>query len=216
MKSQDILLLLKLVSLHKSEAADVRLEGVRTAWPDDWQDWDDEMGDPYAPALMDGISERLDQTYSVRNLEHETGISKSQVSASLKRCFDVGLAKRDRKSGLPRANTKALFEFLVFGVRYVFPAKAGELTRGIGTSFAAPVLEDKLMSGGDLVPVWPDAKGNRKGLSVTPLYQSVPYAVRRDPELYALMALVDAIRLGNPREANLAADMLKSHMDVKA
>lgn len=216
MKSQDILLLLKLVSLHKSEAADVRLEGVRTAWPDDWQDWDDEMGDPYGSALMDSVSERLDQTYSVRNLEHETGISKSQVSASLKRCFDVGLAKRDRKSGLPRANTKALFEFLVYGIRYVFPAKAGELTRGIGTSFAAPVLEDKLMSGGELVPVWPDAKGNRKGLSVTPLYQSVPYAVRRDPELYALMALVDAIRLGNPREANLAADMLKSHMDVKA
>jgi hypothetical protein len=44
----------------------------------------------------------------------------------------------------------------------------------------------------------------------------VPYAVRRDPELYALLALVDAIRLGNPREANLAADLLKAQMDVKA
>ncbi|WP_151703051.1 hypothetical protein [Nitrincola alkalilacustris] len=216
MKSQDVVLLLKLISLQKRESVCVHGSGSRKAWPDDWQDWDDEMDGRHTPVAMHSLSEIQEQAYSVRNLEHETGISKSQVSASLKRCLDVGLAIRDRKTGLPRANTKALFEFLVYGIRYVFPARAGELARGIGTSFAAPVLEGKLMTGGDLVPVWPDAQGNRKGLSVTPLYHSVPNAVRRDPELYALLALVDAIRLGNPREANLAADMLKNHMEVRA
>jgi hypothetical protein len=216
MKSQDIVLLLKLISLHKHEKAHAGENGKRSAWPDDWQDWGDEVGTLGCAPGVPEATVLQEQLYSVRNLEHETGISKSQVSASLKRCLDVGLAKRDRKTDLPRTNTKALFEFLVHGVRYVFPAKAGELTRGIGTSFAAPVLEGKLISGGDLVPVWPDARGNRKGLSVTPLHPSVPYAVRRDPELYALLALVDAIRLGNPREANLAADLLKAQMDVKA
>lgn len=216
MKSQDIVLLLKLVSLHKHEKAAVNEGCKRSAWPDDWQDWDDGMDDPEGAVSMPNAAAVQEQAYSVRNLEYETGVSKSQVSASLKRCFDVGLAKRERKTGLPRANTRPLLEFLVYGVRYVFPVKAGELTRGIGTSFAAPVLENKLLSGGELVPVWPDARGNRKGLAVTPLHPSVPYAVRRDPELYALLALVDAIRLGNPRETNLAADMLKAQMDVKA
>jgi len=214
-KSQDIVLLLKLISLHKHEKALAGEDGKRSAWPDDWQDWGDEADTQSRAPELSGVTVLQEQLYSVRNLEHETGISKSQVSASLKRCLDVGLAKRDRKTGLPRTNTKALFEFLVHGIRYVFPAKASELTRGIGTSFAAPVLEGKLLSGGDLVPVWPDARGNRKGLSVTPLHPFVPYAVRRDPELYALLALVDAIRLGNPREANLAADILKAQMDVR-
>lgn len=37
--------------------------------------------------------------YTARALEQETGISKSQVSLSLNRCFELGLAKKDRKLG---------------------------------------------------------------------------------------------------------------------
>jgi hypothetical protein len=36
------------------------------------------------------------------------------------------------------------------------------------------------------------------------LYKSVPHAVLRDPALYELLALVDAIRDGRARERNLA------------
>ena len=68
---------------------------------------------------------------------------------ALKRCYANGLAKRDRHSGAPRVNTKSLCEFIVHGLRYVFPAKPGEVTRGIATGFAAPVLQDKLMSAGE-------------------------------------------------------------------
>lgn len=179
-KSQDLGLLLKLLSLQKQEAL--------------------------------GHSDTT--TYTVRNLEAATGIGKSQISNSLRRCFDVGLAKKDRKSGVPRVNTRSLLEFIVHGVKYVFPAKPGQLVRGIGTAFAAPVLENHLFSAGELSPVWADPRGTRKGLEVTPLFKSVGQAVRDDPELYALLALVDAIRMGNPREANLAKDLLKKHMDV--
>jgi hypothetical protein len=152
--------------------------------------------------------------YTVRNLELETGIGKSQVSNSLRRCFEVSLAKKDRNSGIPRVNTKRLFEFITYGAKYVFPAKPGQFVRGISTAFAAPVLENRLFSAGELVPVWPDAQGKNKGLEVTPLFKSVGHAVRRDPELYALLALVDAIRIGSPREANLAKALLKKHMEV--
>jgi hypothetical protein len=124
------------------------------------------------------------EQYGVRALEKSTGISRTQISLALKRCYTVGLAKPERATGIPRANSKALFEFIVYGLRYVFPASAGAITRGIATSLGAPVLQDKLMTAGELLPVWPDARGNTKGVSVEPLYKSVPYAVRQDQWLY--------------------------------
>lgn len=180
-KSQDLGLLLKLVSLRQQEATE---GGVDTS------------------------------AYTVRSLESETGIGKSQISNSLRRCFEVGLAKKDRHSGVPRVNTKSLFEFIAYGAKYVFPAKPGQLVRGISTAFAAPVLESRVFSAGELLPVWPDARGNNKGLEVVPLFKTAGYAVRRDRELYALLALVDAIRIGSPRETNVAKDLLKKHMEV--
>lgn len=177
MKSQDIGLLLKLLSLQKQEEI--------------------------APAH-----------FTARALAEETGISKSQINMALNRCIAVGLAKKDRNTGIPRANRKALFEFIVYGIKYVFPAKARELTRGITTAFAAPVLNKKLMSAGEMPLVWPDAEGNTKGQAVEPLFKSATHAAKRDPEMYALLALIDSIRLGQPREAGLAADLLKQHFEL--
>jgi hypothetical protein len=213
-KSQDLALLLKLFSLQKQESFE-RAGKAKSAWPYDWQDWSDEA-ESYDSLIRESFVDELLHlsVYTVRNLESETGIGKSQVSNSLRRCFEVGLAKKDRKSGIPRVNTKSLFEFIIFGAKYVFPAKPGQLVRGIGTAFAAPVLENRLFSAGELMPVWPDARGKNKGLEVSPLFKTVGHAVRRDPELYALLALVDAIRIGNPREANLAKDLLKKRMEV--
>lgn len=184
MKGQDIGLLLKLYSMQRREF-------------DHW-----------------GSTQGSVQHYSVRALALETGISKSQVSLSLQRCFDVGLAKRDRKHGVPRTNSKGLYEFIAYGLRYVFPASLGVVSRGIATSFGAPVLEGRLMSAGELVPVWPDAQGDTKGQAVEPLFTSVTYAIRRDDELYAMLALVDAIRLGQPRERNLAIEMIRQRLGV--
>lgn len=184
MKSQDIGLLLKLSCMQRRE------------------------GDTY------GRIEHFEQRYSVRALAAETGISKSQVSLALQRSLDVGLAKRDRRLGNPHVNTKGLFEFIAFGLRYVFPAKLGVVTRGVPTSLGAPVLEGKLMSGGELVPVWSDAQGDTKGQAVEPLFKSVTYAIKRDRELYALLALVDAIRLGQPRERNLAIELIQQRLGV--
>ncbi len=44
------------------------------------------------------------------------------------------------------------------------------------------------------------------GSSIMPLFKSVPEAAHKDERLYEMLALVDAIRLGNQREANLARD----------
>jgi len=115
---------------------------------------------------------------------------------------------QDRKTLLPKANVKALMEFIAYGIRYVFPVKPGVVTRGIATSFAAPVLKGQLMSSGELPPVWSDAQGNTKGVAIEPLHKNIRQAVNNDVVLYALLALTDAVRLGLPRERNLAVDKL--------
>ena len=213
MKSQDIGLLLKLVSLHKQELMPEDV-GARKALPMNWEDWStsDSEADVVPELPLNGKSGYLASRYTARGLEDETGISKSQINLALNRCVAVGLAKNERKSGIPRANTQALFDFIVHGLKYVFPAKPGEIVRGITTAFAAPVLSSKLKSAGELVMVWPDARGNTQGQSIEPLFKSATYAVRRDPEMYAFLALIDAIRIGRPREANLAIELLQKRL----
>jgi len=44
---------------------------------------------------------------------------------------------------------------------------------------------------------------------VAPIYKTVPEAVKRDYLLYHYLALVDAIRLGSPREADVANQLLR-------
>lgn len=217
MKSQDIGLLLKLVSLHKQELLPED-ESASKAWPMNWEDWSvgDNDVDLLEPELRRyGKSAYLASLYTARGLEEETGISKSQINLALNRCIAVGLARKERKSGMPRANKQALFEFIVYGLKYVFPVNPGEIVRGITTAFAAPVLSGKLMSAGELVMVWPDARGNTQGQAIEPLFTSVTYAVRRDPEMYSLLALIDAIRIGRPREANLAIELLQKRLALK-
>ncbi|WP_417692990.1 hypothetical protein [Pseudomonas sp.] len=208
MKSQDVLLLIKLICLEQRERQERMLESetaelIKSGGNDlsgQWQGWEDHPEqDP--PVHHD--------SYSVRALQASLGISKTEIASALKRCQLIGLLRLDPTTQLPRVNSKALLGFIEHGLRYVFPVKPAEIVRGIPTSFSAPVLQDKLMSGGDLIHVWPDAFGNKKGQSITPLFKTVPGAVKKDARLYEYLALIDAIRLGNAREANLANEILR-------
>lgn len=207
MKSQDLLLLFKLVSLQRLQAASPATLRAGLGIPDDWRGW--ALDDDDLPAAPAPVTEAM---FSVRSLEDATGISKSQVSAALRRCLDVGLAKAERGTGLPRANTRALYGFVLNGLKYVFPARPGPLVRGIPTAHAAPVLAGRLLSAGEHIHVWEDAHGRVQGQEIEPLYRSVPHAVRRDAELYAMLALVDAIRIGQERESALAGKLLATYL----
>lgn len=163
-------------------------------------------------ASMASQGELPAEAYSMRALEEATGISKSEVSSAMKRCTEVGLIRPDRHSGMPRLNGKALYEFIAYGLKYVFPAKPGAVVRGVATAHAAPVLAGKLLSAGEQVYVWPDAEGSLSGQGVEPLFRSVPKAIREDELLYAMLALVDSIRLGNEREASFAKKQLQGYL----
>ena len=97
-------------------------------------------------------------------------------------------------------------------MKFVFPAKPGAMTRGIPTAFAAAPLKNLLISAGEYIYVWPYAKGKDMGQAVDPLFKSVPQAIQKDERLYEYLALIDALRLGNQREAGLAAERLSERL----
>ena len=128
------------------------------------------------------------------------GMSASEVHAAVRRLIDARLLDPENK----RVRLEAFRNFLVHGVPYAFPASPKQLTRGMPTAWAAPALADKINSSDQMPPVWPDPDGHVQGSAIKPLYPSVPDAARRDPELYSLLALVDALRIGRARERALA------------
>lgn len=207
MKSQDILLMLKLVSLENSESERNKwLLEARVPIPNDWRGWSSE----HMPEVQSEV--QPDARYSIRGLAQATGISKSETSASLRRCSEVGLVRSDRNTGHARVNTKGLFEFISYGLKYVFPIRVGQMTKGIPTAAFAPVLVGQLLSAGDHSLVWEDPNGSAYGQRVDPIYKSVPHAVRRDAMLYALLALVDSIRIGHERETALSKKVLERYL----
>lgn len=165
MKSQDVVLLIKLICLEQRERSQHVLDSEMKALVklndtvDKWQGWQDHSEQD--PPVHN-------ESYSVRALQASLGISKTEVASALKRCQQIGLLRVDPSTLRPQVNSKALLGFVEHGLRYVFPVKPAEMVRGIPTSFSAPVLQGKLMSGGDLIHVWPDAYGTRKGQSIAP------------------------------------------------
>lgn len=148
------------------------------------------------------------ERWTYPSLAESLGMSASEVHAAVARAKQSGLYDEHRR--MP--NNKALAEFIVHGLRYVFPAERGPLTRGLPTAHAAPPLNGKIHSDEGPPPVWPDPEGTVRGEELRPLYRSVPTAARRDPALYELLALVDAIRAGRARERKLAAAELQARL----
>lgn len=163
MKPQDIVILLKIISLDS----------------EDWQQ------KPLAESL---------------------NMSQSEISQSLSRSKYSGLINSESK----KVSRMKLMEFLEYGIEIVFPQKPGAISRGIPTAHSAPPLNSLIKS--DEIYVWPSAKGKSRGQSIEPLYPSILKTIEKDDKLYALLALVDAIRVGRSRERELAIKELKARI----
>ena len=149
--------------------------------------------------------------WSFNKLAYELGMSPSEVHAATNRALMAGLAIRHEEQIQP--HIRNLEEFLVHGIRFVFVPERGGISRGMPTSYAAEPLASKFMSvEEDLPAVWPSPEGQVRGETISPLYKSAPSAAEKDPELYTLLALVDAIRCGRARERDLAIKELKKSL----
>jgi len=153
--------------------------------------------------------------WSYASLSGEVGMSPSQLHSSIKRTLAAQLAVREGQRIMP--NFRNLEEFLLHGLKYVFWAERGDLTRGMPTAYAAPPLAQLIVaSDTEPPPVWPDSEGEVRGISFFPLYKMAPKAARSDNNLYELLALVDALRSGRIRERQIAEQEVKKRLEQYA
>lgn len=141
-----------------------------------------------------------------RGLAAAVGLSQGEAHNAVKRLVASRLVRSDGRS----VNAAALLEFLAGGVPYVFPAEPGPDSRGIPTAHAAPPFAGYL--GQSQSVVWPSADGHVRGAAVEPLYVSAPETARRNPQLYELLSIVDALRIGRARERQHAKALLHERL----
>ncbi len=138
----------------------------------------------------------------IKDLASSLNISQSEVSESLNRSQVAGLIDYNKR----RVNRHALYEFLQFGLPYVFPVQPGPVVSGVPTAHSHPLLKKKIIS--EQFYVWPEPGGPVRGFAVEPLYNKQVKAVKENSELYKLLAMVDVLRVGNRRETELAKNIL--------
>jgi hypothetical protein len=119
------------------------------------------------------------------DLARELDVPALDVVLGLERARRVGLVDEDKS----RVLKEPVLEFLLHGLRYVFPAEVGASCRGIATAQLAGRY------------VWPARDGDAFGRAVTPLDAAARSA---DGRLRELLGLVDVLRVGPVRERALA------------
>lgn len=153
--------------------------------------------------------------WSYAILAVELGMSPSQIHSAIKRALAAKLAVRQREKIVP--HFRNLEEFLIHGLKYVFWAEQGEMTRGMPTAYAAPPLAELLVStAAEPPPVWPDPDGEVRGIAFQPLHKLAPQAARADGNLYELLTLVDSVRSGRAREKEIATEKLRMRLEQHA
>lgn len=180
MRPQDVIILLKIIANYNRH----------------WGKKDEHLG----------IIHPLPGPFWKKNIATQLKISPSEVTESLARSAFAGLYDPDQK----RVMARALFEFLQYGLKYVFPQQPGALVWGIPTAHSAKPLSNLIQSAEPYV--WPSADGTVRGQAIEPLYPTVVQAVNSDPLLYELLAMVDAIRVGKAREVSLAVEELRKRL----
>ena len=158
------------------------------------------------PIILLKLASKRDR-WTLRSLESEIAISRSVIHRSLGRLAQAGLLDATHRVNVAQAE-----EFLIHGMRYVFPPIQQGATRGNPTAWAAAPLEDELAPSNDLPPVWPDPEGETRGIALQPLHPAASEIYHRDKKLTEQLALLDALRLGSPRIRGLAAKLLREHI----
>ncbi len=166
---------------------------------------------PQDIAILLYLTDLASTDWKIGDVAKALQISQSEVSEALHRCQIAKLLDKKHK----KVFRVGLLEFVLHGLKYVFPVVPGAVTRGVPTAHAAPPLNEQIVQGAESF-VWPHAEGTYRGQEVLPLYPTIPAVVADKPGFYALLALCDAIRIGRAREVNLAREELTQRILYRA
>jgi hypothetical protein len=158
--------------------------------------------------LLGVLRHGSEQTWTIRSLADELHLPQGAVQRSLARLGDTPAYDAKRR----RVNWSATMDLFGHALPFVAPAWLGDPTRGVPTAWAAPPLSDAIGAGGDPPPVWPSSDGTVRGLAVTPLDAAVISLAASDPWMYEMLALVDAVRIGDARVRGVAKEFLRDRL----
>ena len=144
---------------------------------------------------------------SYANLAKQMRLSPFEAHAAVQRLIAARLAVE--RDGVVRPSMAALRAFVISGAPYAYPAVRGEATIGFPTAHAVAPLKGKVQSSDGSLLVWPHPDGPVRGEALLPLYENLPLAASDDSQLYELLALFDAMRVGQARERELARKLLE-------
>ena len=150
-----------------------------------------------------------DRKYSIIEMSDCLNISPSEISKAMERNVIAGLVSSDKT----RVNKLALRDFLIYGLKYVFPPQPGSTTRGIATAHSAPPIHQYITENGENF-VWKYYKGTRRGNSIVPLYDKIPKIVENQHELYEFLTIIDCLRIGKKREIQIAIKELDKKLNI--
>lgn len=137
------------------------------------------------------------------------GLSQTEISFAMDRCRTAGFIDSDKKTLIK----PALTEFLIHGLKYMFPARPGQVCKGVPTAHSAPPLAKVIVAANEEHYVWASEGGKIRGQAIEPLYPKAVTGARADEKFYELLALADAIRCGRPREHGLAVRELEARLN---
>ncbi len=163
--------------------------------------------------LLQGRDGGAGPTYA--ELASALKMSPSEAHAGVSRSLEVGILRRsvDFPQRMPIPVKAALEEFLVSGLKYVWPTKPSSMARGIPTCTSLPALARELDVPEPATPlVWRHPLGTLRGETITPLYPKLPEVCTDDPWLHDWLALVDILRCKTGREAALAANLIRRRL----
>jgi predicted transcriptional regulator len=150
-----------------------------------------------------------DKKWSMTEMSDCLKISIGEISKAMERNVVAGLVSSDKT----RVNKLALRDFLIYGLKYVFPPQPGGYTKGIATAHSASPVNQYINENGENY-VWKYYKGTKRGHSIVPLYDTIPGIVENQPELYEFLTIVDTIRIGKKREIEIAVEELNKRLNT--
>lgn len=151
-------------------------------------------------------------SYDQQNTAAQVMISQSSASYSYQRLRNASLLL---KSG--EANLANSIEFMIYAIKYLYPAKLSNLSVGIPTAHSHPSLNFVNWKG-QFPIIWPfvivdDSIDSEiklvRGETLQPIHKNVPFVSFVHYEFHQLFALIDMIRIGKAREKKIAQDELK-------
>jgi hypothetical protein len=161
---------------------------------------------PQDVVILLKIASREEDNWLAKDLAAELNISPAEVSGSLQRSAFAGLIDPSKR----KVQKEALLDFICYGLKYVFPALPGPLTRGIPTAYSAPIMKSQWAEEEKLV--WPDPSANERGMMIEPLFPISSDAIKNDSKFYDLLALAEVMRVGKIRDREKARMLLQERL----